>query len=237
MYSADDSRPPLADNEFELYGRLIGENFDRDRDGSPVPADCNDGNAGIRPGAADVPDNGVDEDCSGADTINLDRDGDGSQRPADCNDGNPAIAPGKRDIPNNDVDEDCSKGPRRVLTSAGIERFFQVFRNFTKVTKLRVTKVKPGMKIRLRCTPKKGKGCPKKLRGNGRTFKIKKAGSKTLTSFVKKAKLKPGAMLEVRILEPGAIGRLDRFEMRKAKLPKRVQRCIPFGKKKAQKSC
>ena len=54
---------------------------------------------------------------------------------------------------------------------------------------------------------------------------------------MKKAKLKPGAMLEVRILEPGAIGRLDRFEMRKAELPKRVQRCIPFGKKKPQKSC
>ena len=100
-----------------------------------------------------------------------------------------------------------------------------------------MTKVKPGMKIRLRCTPKKGKGCPKKLRGNGRTFKIKKAGSKTLTSFVKKAKLKPGAMLEVRILEPGAIGRLDRFKMRKAKLPKRVQRCVPFGTKKVQKTC
>ena len=91
LYSADDGRPPLADNEFELYGRSIGENFDRDGDGSLVPADCNDGNAGIRPGAADVADNGVDEDCSGADTLDLDRDRDGSRRPADCNDANPAI--------------------------------------------------------------------------------------------------------------------------------------------------
>jgi hypothetical protein len=237
VWTADDPRPPLADNEFELYGRQLGENFDLDADGSPVPADCNDGNPGIRPGVPDVADNNVDEDCSGADTVNLDRDGDGSPRPADCNDANAAIAPGKRDIPNNDVDEDCANGARRVLTSASIERFFQVFRTFTKVTKLRVTKVKPGMKVRLRCTPKKGKGCPKKLRGNGRTFTIKKAGSKTLTSFVKKAELEPGATLEVRILEPGAIGRLDKFEMRKAKLPKRVQRCVPFGKKKAQKTC
>ena len=44
--------------------------FDHDHDGySPVLAggDCDDGNARIHPGAVDVPDNHVDENCSGAD--------------------------------------------------------------------------------------------------------------------------------------------------------------------------
>ena len=55
---------------------------DADFDGVRRPADCNDANAGIRPGVADVPDDGVDQDCSGVDATNLDADGDGSPRPA-----------------------------------------------------------------------------------------------------------------------------------------------------------
>ena len=235
VWTGDDPPPAAGRQRVELYGRQIGENFDVDGDGASTPADCDDRNAAIRPGAPDVLDNGVDEDCSGADGVNLDRDADGSLRPADCDDANAAIAPGKTDVPNNDVDEDCSGAARRVLTGASIERFFKVFRNSTQVTKLRVTKAKKAVKVRLRCTPSKGKGCPKKLRGNGGSFTLEKAGAKDLTEHIKKARLKPGAVLEVRILEAGAIGRLDRFTMRKGKLPKRTQRCIPFGTKSPAK--
>ena len=73
-----------------------------------MPADCNDADASIHPGATEVIDNGVDEDCSGADTENLDRDADGSSRPADCNDGNSVVRPGAADVADNGIDEDCS---------------------------------------------------------------------------------------------------------------------------------
>ncbi len=40
---------------------------DGDGDGFPLREDCDDWNPGIRPGAEEVPSNGIDEDCSGSD--------------------------------------------------------------------------------------------------------------------------------------------------------------------------
>jgi Ca2+-binding RTX toxin-like protein len=50
---------------------------DVDGDGATKPSDCDDANAAIHPGALDIPENGIDEDCSGSDAVILDRDGDG----------------------------------------------------------------------------------------------------------------------------------------------------------------
>ncbi len=83
---------------------------DSDGDGwSATGGDCNDGNGGVFPGAAEVAD-GVDQDCDGAideGTSASDDDGDGvSEDGGDCNDGDPGVHPGLAD-PADGIDNDC----------------------------------------------------------------------------------------------------------------------------------
>ena len=63
----------------------------------------------IRPGAPEVFDNGVDENCDGRDNPNLDRDADGFAQPGDCDDDNAAVKPGALEVRGNAVDENCDR--------------------------------------------------------------------------------------------------------------------------------
>jgi Ca2+-binding RTX toxin-like protein len=200
---------------------------DADGDGAVEPDDCDDNNAAIRPGVLDVLDNGIDEDCSGADAVNLDRDGDAFLRPTDCDDANPRINPGAREIPGNRVDENCAGGPAPFpLIGSIATAIFDFPGQFTSMVTITIRQPRKGSTLRITC---RGGGCPFK----SRTRKITRNRVKqVIVRPLGRAKLRRGAKLEVRLTKPRTIGFVVRFTTRVGVFPAKTELCLPPGKKR-----
>jgi hypothetical protein len=195
---------------------------DADLDGVRRPADCDDTKPGIRPGATDIPDNGIDEDCQGGDATILDRDRDGFPRPQDCDDANAAIRPGARELRGNDVDENCdtriepfpplpgSVGHAWVAAGSGTRNVQLVARRFPR-----------GTAIELRCS---GSPCPFR-----RVRRSVRRGTVNLHGPFGRRTLGKRARLELRFTLPGRVGRVMRLRMPRPALPDVDFLCMPPG--------
>ncbi len=71
--------------------------------------DCDDDDAGVHPGAAETPYDGVDNDCD-AGTPDDDLDGDGFGIADDCDDGDDAVHPAAVEVCGDGIDNDCDGG-------------------------------------------------------------------------------------------------------------------------------
>jgi hypothetical protein len=88
----------------------IDPHVDLDGDGfSPADGDCDDADPLVHPGAREVCDDGIDNNCNGAvDVHEPDADSDGfGPCQGDCDDTDPLIGPHRPEIAGNGVDDDC----------------------------------------------------------------------------------------------------------------------------------
>ncbi|MEZ4317636.1 MAG: MopE-related protein [Myxococcota bacterium] len=133
----DDTVTCYVDGDDDGYGSavvVLAADGDCDDPGeATVSGDCDDTDASRNPGATDVPDDGVDQDCSGADDASCFTDGDGdgwgttavlaadgscdaadgeATQGGDCLDTNASVHPGATEIPGDGIDQDCSGADR-----------------------------------------------------------------------------------------------------------------------------
>jgi ELWxxDGT repeat protein len=80
---------------------------DLDKDGFTGAKDCDETNPNINAGRAEVPYNGVDDDCNLA-TPDDDLDKDSFKKDKDCDDKDPSVNPNAKEFPYNGVDDDCN---------------------------------------------------------------------------------------------------------------------------------
>ena len=151
---------------------------DDDNDGFNARIDCNDGDAAIRPGVVDVADNGIDENCDGADAV--------TPPP-------PAV-----------VQSAAAPASEQILVT--VAYFAKASKKTTKFSTLQVKNVPLGSTVTVTCTGKgcpsglKGKGFVKRNAFGTVTLakfikKALRAGNK-ITVVV----AKPGAISAVKIV-------------------------------------
>ena len=221
-----------ADNDFTDIIAECERGVDGDGDGFSTAVDCNDGARSIFPGAAEVFDNGVDENCDGRDNPNLDRDGDGFAQPGDCDDANAAIRPGALEIRGNPFDENCDRraDPFAEL-GALVTNQWAVTRTHAKLRLLSVHNAPKGARITLTC---KGGGCPfKKPRRRTVARELQRI---TLTRGFKKARLRFGTKLTLAITASGTVGRTYTYLVKRGELPRKTTVCKAPGERRGR-SC
>ena len=220
-----------ADNDFTDILAECERGTDADRDGISSAIDCNDGAAGIFPGAVDILENGVDEDCDGADDRNFDRDGDGFPVPGDCNDANAAIRPGALEIRGNAVDENCDRraSPFALLPSL-VSNNWRLAPRYTQLRRLVVRNAPRGARIVARCKGGKRRGCKFE---RTRTITVgRNLAPVSLHPFFGRGKLRPGARITITITASGMIGRKYIYDIQRNALPAVQIICLAPGAEK-----
>ena len=216
-----------ADNDFTDIIAECERGIDGDGDGFSSAVDCNDGAASIFPGAAEMFDNGVDEDCDGRDNPNLDRDSDGFPRPADCDDGNAAIRPGALEIRGNAVDENCDQRAE-PFAQLGARRLEPVAGHAPLHAAARAGRAQRARAARGSSLTLQGQRLPVQ-EAHAAADGVARPGAIVLHGPFRRARLRSGARLTLTITAAGTIGRTYTYVVKRGELPARTTTCRAPG--------
>ena len=136
-------------------------------------------------------------------------------------------------MPQDGTDQDCLRGdapfPRIATSIAGFSLTFPEPRLFTRFTELKLRGLAKGQTVSITC---RGRGCP---RGKAATRKLRIKRAKRVRAVLGRlgsAKLRRGAVVEVRVTAPRMIGRVTRWKIRPPKAPRRTDLCVQPGKRR-----
>ena len=138
----------------------------------------------------------------------------------------PVVVPGPGPAP----------GPPPIVTPAEritstVGNFWVVNRRFGLLQRLVVNDLPAGATVTITC---RGNGCPFR----SRTFARNRSGRAVATKAFARKRLRIGAVVQVRITKPGAIGRVVTFSLRrKNAVPRPVAQCLPVGATRPQNRC
>ena len=135
-------------------------------------------------------------------------------------------APGGTD-PNSPAPGDTptpeSSGPSPVGVAAARVLARWRARSSTLVRRLLVTGTGPGARIRVACAGKR-RGCPFRAR----TLPARSTGT-SLTKLFRRAALRPRAVVEIHVTQPGMTAKVFRFTIRRNRAPAARLLCLPPG--------
>jgi hypothetical protein len=132
----------------------------------------------------------------------------------------PSTPPGPQPQPQGDI------VPAPKFVRSAVSYKWHATKRYTTLTRLIVRDVPENGWVELRCSGKR-KGCP-----TTRPVVRRRIATTSFKTLFGQRRLKPGARVEVRVLAPGMVGKVARFDIRAGKLPKATFSCLPPGAKR-----